>query len=284
MSKVYQIITDSVIEQLEKGTAPWRRTWGGKFRFPLNLASGKQYRGINTFLLSCFGYSSPYWLTYKQAQKLGGSIRKGEKGCPIIFWKQWDTKDKTSGDAVKIPVLRYYTGFHVSQCDLPDGAVPTIDEPVNQFTPIERCQHIVTRFELKPSIRHDFGKAFYRSHDDLVGMPKPEAFDNPEAYYATLFHELTHSTGHADRLNRKGIAETATFVTDTYGKEELVAEMGAAFLCGESGIETATLDNLAAYVASWLRIIRQDAKLVVQAAAAAQKAVDHIFGHKWETS
>ena len=202
MATVYQIVTDRVIEQLEQGTAPWRRPWGGEFRFPRNLASGKQYRGVNVFLLSCFGYSSPYWLTYKQATKLGGHVRKGEKGCPIIFWKEWQTRDKQTGEDVKLPVLRYFTGFHVSQCEMPEGSVPTLDEPANEFTPIERCQHVVTRYELKPSIRHDFGKAFYRSHDDLVGMPKPEAFDNPESYYSTLFHELTHSTGHAERLNR----------------------------------------------------------------------------------
>ncbi len=282
MASVYQVVTDRVIEQLEKGTAPWRRQWGGEFRFPVNLASGKTYRGVNSFVLSCFGYSSPYWLTYRQAEKLGGHVRKGEKGCPIIFWKEWKTKDRQTGEDIKLPVLRYSTGFNVAQCELPDGAVPALDEPAHDFTPIERCQRLLTRFELKPSIRHEFAKPFYRPHDDLVGMPKPEAFDNAEAYYAILFHELTHSTGHTERLNRKGITELAAFGSDSYGREELIAEMGAAFLCGESGIETATLDNTASYVAGWLKILRKDSKLVVQAAAAAQKAADHILGRKWE--
>ena len=283
MSKVYQIITDRVIELLEAGTAPWRREWGGKWSAPRNLISGKDYRGINVFLLGCHGYSSPYWLTFNQAKKLGGTVRKGEKGMPIVFWKQWEREDKATGEKATLPVLRYFSGFHVSQCDgIPESKIPTMDEPENEFSPIEQCERVLIRMEGKPSIRNDYHRAFYRPADDLLGMPKPTAFESPEGYYATLFHELTHATGHEKRLNRKGIADVAAFGDETYGKEELIAEMGAAFLCGHTGIETVTLDNSAAYLAGWLRMIKKDCKLVVQAAAAAQKAVDHVLGRKWE--
>lgn len=279
MSKVYQIITDRVVELLESGTVPWHRSWGGKWQWPRNLVSGNCYRGINVFLTGCQGYSSPYWLTFKQAQKLGGNVKKGEKGTQVVFWKQWERENKETGTVDKLPVLRYFTVFHASQCE--GVQVPETETPQNDFTPIEQCERAVAQFELKPSIRHDFDKAFYRPNDDLVGMPAREAFDAAESYYSVLFHELTHSTGHSSRLNRKEISESiAAFGSEDYGREELVAEMGAAFMCGHCGIEQQTINNSAAYVAGWLKTIRKDAKLVIQAASAAQKAADHMLGIK----
>ncbi|MEQ8786232.1 MAG: zincin-like metallopeptidase domain-containing protein [Pirellulaceae bacterium] len=281
MSQVYQIVTDRIIEQLEKGTVPWRRPWGGRAAMPRNLVSGKAYRGVNVFLLGCNGYESPFWLTFKQAKALGGSVRKGEKGSPIIFWKQWE-RESADGDIDKIPVLRYYTGFHVSQCDgIPADKIPPIEQPAHDFAPIDRCERVVRGYGGRPTIRHEFARAFYRPNDDLVGMPRQTAFTSPEEYYSTLFHELTHSTGHAKRLNRKEIDTAVSFGSQDYGREELVAEMGAAFLCGVCGIETATLDNSAAYVAGWLKAIKRDTKLVVLAAAAAQRAADLILGVQW---
>jgi antirestriction protein ArdC len=216
-------------------------------RLPCNLSTLKAYRGVNVFLLAMSGYDSPFWLTYRQAQKLGGNVRKGEKGSPVVFWKQWETEHATTGDAVKIPLLRHYTVFHVTQCDGIDRLVPRAEVVDNANPPIESCEAVVANMPRRPDIRHDFDAAFYRPAQDMVGMPPIGRFDTSAAYYATLFHELTHSTGHADRLNRDGITNPMQFGSEPYGREELIAEMGAAFLCAQCGIETATLDNSAAY-------------------------------------
>lgn len=284
---VYETITDRIVAQLEAGTAPWRRPWGGKFRFPKNIISGKEYRGINVFLLSAMGYSSPYWLTYKQAQALGGHVRKGEKAAPVIFWSMCDHREKGTGEQTKIPVLRYYSAFNVSQTDgLPAELVNAAnDAPALPFAPIAGCELVVADMPNRPIIRHGFQAACYVPSADEVRMPDRPQFDAPTGYYATLFHELGHSTGHISRLNRKGIADSgAAFGSDTYGLEELAAEMTSAYLCGHAGIEPATLENSAAYVAGWLRVIRQDSRLVVTAAAQAQRAADFILGRSWNDS
>jgi antirestriction protein ArdC len=281
MSKVYQIVTDKIIAQLENGTVPWRRPWGGRSAMPRNLVSGKPYRGINVFLLGCHGFESPFWLTFNQAKDLGGHVRKGEKSTPIVFWREWE-REAADGSVDKIPILRFYSGFHLSQCEgIPADRIPAVERPEHAFAPIDRCEGIVVGYRGRPTIRHDFGRAFYRPNDDLVGMPRQTAFTSPEEYYSTLFHELAHSTGHRSRLNRQGIETAVSFGSTDYGREELVAEMGAAFLCGTCGIETATLDNSAAYIAGWLKTIKRDVKLVTLAAAAAQRAVDHILGVSW---
>jgi antirestriction protein ArdC len=246
--------------------------------------SGKEYRGINVFLLSALGYSSPYWLTYKQAQALGGHIRKGEKAAPVVFWSTVEHPDEESGKVERVPFMRYYSAFNVAQCDdLPVEIVnAAADAPGNPFAPIVACERVVEGMPNRPTIRHGFQGAFYVPIADEVRMPDRPQFDKPEGYYATLFHELGHSTGHTSRLNRKGIAESgAAFGSDTYGREELVAEMTSAYLCGFTGIEPATIENAAAYVAGWLKAIRQDARLVVTAAAQAQRAADYILARSW---
>jgi antirestriction protein ArdC len=278
---VYDLVTARIVQQLESGVAPWRKPWGGPMRVPRNLSTLKEYRGVNVFLLACQGFDSPFWMTYKQAQGLGGHVRQGEHGSPVVFWKEWETTDRDSGDTTKIPVLRHYTVFHLSQIDgIPEKFIPPARVFDNPNPPIDRCEALVAAMPNPPMIRHDYDSAFYRPSQDVVGMPPRQRFDAVESYYATLYHELTHSTGHVDRLNRPGIADPAQFGSDKYGREELVAEMGAAFLCAESGIETATLDNSASYIDGWLRVIRQDARLVVTAAAQAQKAADYIRGAK----
>ena len=282
MSKVYQIISDRVMGLLEEGTPPWRRPWGGEFRFPRNMISGKDYRGINVFLLSAMGYESPFWLTFKQAQSLGGSVRKGEKSVPVVFWKEWETEDRKIGESVKVPVLRYFSAFNLCQCEgIPDDKIPDEQRTVHENDPIDRCETVVSEMQRRPEISHGFRRAAYRPQLDTVYMPSIESFDGSPEYYGTLFHELGHATGHESRLNRKGITELAAFGSQDYGKEELVAEMTAAFLCGHCGIDTVTLENQAAYVSGWLRTIKQDAKLVVTAAAQAQKAADFILGRTW---
>jgi antirestriction protein ArdC len=221
------------------------------------------------------GYSSPNWLTFNQAREAGGTVRKGEKSSMVVFWKQYETKDKQTGEPVKIPVLRYYNVFHVDQCDGiedPD-AVPFTP---TDFHPVDLADAIVAGFEGKPAIEVAGTQAFYRPSTDTVTMPGSARFVTSEAYYATLFHELAHATGHPSRLNREFIATPKPFGTPDYGKEELVAEMAAAFLCSAVGIQPAVIENQAAYLAGWLRTIRGDKKLVIAAAGAAQRAADWI--------
>jgi len=280
MNNVYAIITDTIIKKLQEGTVPWHMPWSAER--PKNLISDKPYRGINVFLLGSLGYMSPYWVTFKQAQNLGGHVNKGEKGTPVVFWKTY-SKMETDPDSQKTEkksrfVLRYYSVFNIEQCTLPAEEVPQEDPTTRAFDPIPKAQSIVEAMPNAPAITHQSQRACYSPLLDIVNMPKPESFDTPENYYSTLFHELTHSTGHESRLNRKGITDPVRFGSHSYSKEELVAEMGAAFLSGHCGIEDRILDNSAAYINGWLGRLKNDPKLVVMAAAKAQKASDYILG------
>ena len=287
-NKVYQIITDRIIGLLEQGTVPWQKPWSGNDQMPINLSSKKQYRGINVFLLAAMGYESPYWLTFLQAKKLGGTITKGEKACPVVFWKWLDPKDKQDGKGLehdrRIPMLRYYSVFNVAQCEGIDDKVPLLELPEHDFNPIEDAEQIVSNMPNKPELTHKQARAFYRPSQDLVNMPRPQLFESDEEYYSTLFHELVHSTGHASRLNRFEKDQAVAFGSHTYSKEELVAEMGSAFLCNTCGIAERTLINSAAYIAGWLKRLKDDTTFVVRAAAQAQKAVDYIHNNTEQES
>ena len=283
-NQVYQIVTDRVIELLERGVVPWLKPWAGEDSCPKNLASGKHYRGVNPFLLCvtawCEGYESAYWLTFKQAQQRGGSVKKGAKSTRVIFYKQYQTAKRDpltrKLEQVTIPVLRYYSVFNVAQTenvDFPQSNLNQID-----FDPIERCELVVASMPNPPRIEISGLRASYQPSTDMISMPQPDRFKSAEHYYAALFHELTHSTGSKNRLARPGITENPDFASDSYGKEELIAEMGSAFLCGHCNIETSTIDNAASYIGGWLKKIRSDSKLVIQAASAAQKGADLILG------
>ena len=283
MSKVYDVITDRIVAQLEAGTVPWRKPWNGQAGMPKNLVSSKEYRGINPFMLHCLGYESPYFLTFKQAKKLDGHVRKGEKGCPVVFWKTWHVEHTENGEktAQKRFVLRYYTVFNVAQCEGVEA--PTIAVPEREHEPLQAAEALVGAMPTPPGIVRGYVSAAYSPRTDIVRMPKPERFETAEAFYSTLFHELTHSTGHTSRLDRKGITETVEYGSRTYSQEELVAEMGSAFLCGETGILDTRIDQSAAYIDGWLRSLRNDRKLVVTAAAQAQKAADYILNRSFQT-
>jgi antirestriction protein ArdC len=277
---VYSIVTDRIVSLLEQGTIPWQKPWHGGDQAPQNLVSRKPYHGINVFLLNAMNYASPLWLSYLQAQQLGGNVRRGEKGCPIVFWKRLDTKNKETGEAERIPLLRYFTVFNLAQVD--GVQVPTTSEPTREFSPIEKAQEIVDRMPKHPEIRHGLSQAFYQPSVDLVGMPAAEQFKTREDYYATLFHELSHSTGHASRLNRKGVSgsegQWSSFGSNPYAKEELVSEISASYLCAEAHIVDRTIDNSAAYVAGWILRLKNDSKLIIEASSKAQRAADFIMG------
>jgi antirestriction protein ArdC len=272
-SSVYSIVTEQILKQLESGVAPWHRPWTTET--PKNLSSGRPYRGLNVFLLASNGYGSPYWLTYKQAIERGGHVRKSEHGTRIVFWKIGTREiEDADGDTVerKSIVLRYYTVFNVEQCE---GIAAPKSSPI--VNPIEECERIVQQMPYPPAIEHD-SRAWYRPTIDTLGMPSRNAFNSAEEYYSTLFHELTHSTSHPKRLGREGIEKLNTFGSESYSKEELIAEMGAAMLCGVAGIERKTLSNSTAYLKSWINVLKTDSRMVVSAASQAQKAADYIQG------
>ena len=271
---VYDIVTDRIIAALESGTVPWRKSWRSVDDLPKNLISGKAYRGINVWLLSLSGYTSPWWVTYKQARGLGGSVRKGEKATPVVYYSRIDTKDVLpDGSKKQAWILRYYSVFNVAQCDGITTPAPVV---ADTFVPIVAAQQIVEGMPHRPIITHGQGSAFYSPSADYVGMPDPGCFDTAENYHATLFHELVHSTGHASRLCRNEVIKTTHFGSSDYSREELVAELGSAYLCGHAGI-TATLPQHAAYLKGWIKALRGDSRLILQAASAAQKAADYIL-------
>jgi antirestriction protein ArdC len=272
----YEIITGKIIAQIESGVAPWRKPW--RCEPPVNLISGKPYRGVNPFLLAPMGYGSRYWLTFAQANKLGGHIRKGEKSSIVTFWNIGQEKTRTNAEGVsktsKPILLRYYNVFNLEQTE---GIADKlgIGNPAERNADIGQCEAIVTGMKNPPAFAQH-AQASYRPATDTVSMPSKTAFASMETYYSTLFHELTHSTGSATRLSRPGILDVAKFGTETYSKEELIAELGAAMLCGITGISPSTLDTSSAYLKSWIDVLKGDSKLIVQAASQAQKAADFI--------
>jgi antirestriction protein ArdC len=291
---IYQTVTDRILSGLKAGVIPWEKPWktprytGGPF--PRNFSTGKPYRGINVLLLWSSDYSSPFWLTFKQAQDLKGHVRKGERGTPIVFYKQLPEHADKNGDGTdedeRTPfLLCHYTVFNVEQCDglnLPEidqpTAVPGIDED-------EFCEGIVTAWENRPALHLTSAsecRAYYRPSTDSVHMPARSRFVDSPHYYSTLFHELVHSTGHESRLNR---TFGDHFGDELYSKEELVAEMGAAFLCAIAGIANEHTDrNTTAYIQNWISKLEEDNRLVIHAAANAQRAADCILGESFEAT
>jgi len=287
---VYRIVTDQVMDLLRKGTVPWHKPWAEAS--PRNVLSGKPYRGMNVWLLcaSAFhgGYKSPWWLTYRQAEELGEYVRKGEKSSLVVFWKWLLEKPRDTGPAEEpdsapkhYAMLRYYRVFNLEQCDMPADKLPARvrewgkNRP--QVDPIAECEAVVTGMPNPPKVEYGHPGAAYHPAADTVTMPDRQMFDGAEEHYSTLFHELTHSTGHATRLDRASITDACRFGSTNYSKEELVAEMGAAFLCATLGIQNKTVDNSAAYIAHWLEKLANDARLVVNAGQAGQHAADYIL-------
>lgn len=278
---VYQIVADQILTALEAGRIPWRKPWSASGMVPQNFVSKRPYNGVNVILTGMQGYACPYWATFKQIKEKGGSVRKGEKGTTVVFWKILNktvTDEDTGEDKIKkIFFLRYYKVFNIEQTE---GIEWTKPEPKNAGEPIPACEAIVAGYKNGPSLNHGQSAAYYRPDADSVGMPDLEMFDSEPHYYSTLFHELVHSTGHKKRCDRFK-DKSVSFGSDSYSREELVAEIGSAFLACETGIDSEEIfDNSIAYLQGWRDKIKDDPRCVVIAAGQAQKAVDHIKGEE----
>src|SRR6185437_4869058 len=272
---VYQIVTDRIIEQLEKGVVPWHQPWT-KAGLPRNLVSGRAYKNINWLLLSMLGYERNLFLTFKQVGDLGAKVRKGEHAHPVVFWKRLEQKkDESTGEPIekKKAMLRYYLVFNISQCEnLPERFVPPL--PNSDPNPILRCEEIIKFMPERPDIVHEKHKAFYHIIKDYINMPRIETFENSESYYETLFHELVHSTGHESRLKRQSLTKTDM---ESYSVEELTAEIGACYLMSEAGIFNSRVESSTAYIDSWLKALKGDKKFIFFASNQAQRATDYIL-------
>ncbi len=278
MRDAYQEITDRIIAALERGTVPWRTPW--RARGHRNARSQRPYRGVNTLVLQTAalerGWSDPRWLTYRQARAAGGHVRRGEHGTRVVLWKWIEKPDPEEPEGVKrFPLIRLYSVFNVAQCEGVKLPRPQAEECCD---PLERAEAVIAGYQDRPAIIHDSESAYYVPERDEVHLPPRESFGDAHGYYATLFHELAHSTGHPSRLAREGYRTAARFGSERYSREELVAEFGAAFLGGEAGIDPSRVEQSAAYIASWLRVLDDDRRLVVVAAGQGQRASDHILG------
>jgi len=281
----YQRITDQIVAELEKGVRPWLKPWNaehaaGRITRPLR-ASGIPYRGINVLMLwaaaTAQGFNAPLWLTYKQAQELGAQVRKGEKGSLVVYAntiKRTEQDEATGEDWEReIPFMKGYTVFNAEQVDGLPAHFYAVQEPA--LEPVERIERAEAFFAATGAVIREGGdRAFYSMAEDRVQMPPFVAFKEPEAYYATLAHELTHWTKHEKRLARD--FGRKRFGDEGYAMEELVAELGAAFVCADLALTPAPRAEHAAYIASWLKALKDDKRAIFAAAAHAQRAADYL--------
>lgn len=309
MGKVQETMVKIMIDRIEARraagedvVAPWRKPWDPATGMPRNLISNKPYRGANVWMTMMAPFASPYWVTRNQVKKLGGSIKKafnadgtptmrskrtrnGEKEyhasepyTPILFWSFPTPEEKAEG---KFPFCRYYQVWNVEQVEgIEHSRLNAEPEAVNE---IEEADAILKGYSEAPEVFHGGARACYMPSSDRVNMPPKAAFDSPEAYYRALFHELAHSTGHRNRLERDGVANPIKYASHAYSEEELIAEMAATMLAGFTGVGSPEHDeNSAAYLDFWLTKMAADPNLLFSAGGASQKAIDHIRGIKWE--
>lgn len=267
----YEKITAQFIEALNNGIIPWKKP----FISNANFVTRKEYQGINSLATACRDFSCPYWVTFKQANDLGGKIKKGERGTIIAYWQSKERvveNDLGEEEIKKGFLLRYSTVFNLEQTE---GIAWEVS---GDGKTTMNAEAIVSNYLNAPEIIFEDDKAFYSPLRDIVNMPKRQKFVSHEEYYCTLFHELIHSTGHLSRLDRKELCSMNFFGDHSYSKEELVAEIGASFLCHEAGILKVTMANSEAYIAGWAHALGNDPKMILEAAAKARKAVDYILG------
>ena len=276
---IYTVITERFLEQLKRGTVPWQRPWLSA----QNVVSRKPYRGINALLLGSAPHGSPFWVSFKQALDLGGHVRKGERSTPVIYYKFLDRRDaegqlvvRGDGTPAKVPFIRWSNVFNLEQTEGIEAPALAAKEAVRP--PVEKAREMVAAADLCP-IHHVGFAACYAPDQDVIRMPALSTFQSAADYHHTLFHEMVHATGHASRLDREGVTSPIRFGSERYSKEELVAELGAAFLSNEAGIlDDVQFQNSAAYLAAWSQKLTDDPRLLVSAAAHGQRASDLIRG------
>lgn len=277
---VYEIVTDKILAELEKGVIPWQKPWTGVREGAISHVTGRPYSLLNQMLLGKPGE----WLTYKQAEQRGGKVKEDErkKSSIVVFWKWLEKEEEKDGKKIKksIPYLRYYSVYHISQCEGVEERFP--EKKLEHTDPIADAEAVLDGYVERSGVKfmaEKSNRAYYSPMLDEIHVPILDQFDKPEEYYSTVFHEATHSTGHKDRLDRLDM--TAHFGSEEYSKEELVAEIGAATLCNTVGIETEnSFKNSAAYVGGWLKALKNDKRLIVTAAGKAEKAVKYILGEE----
>jgi len=282
-SDIYSLVNDRIIEALEQGVIPWKRPWTGQL--PTNYDSGKQYRGMNILTLGLAemvsGYPSPYWMTFRQAQKHGGHIKRGEKATYIVFSdkkiREIEKDDGTKEQKI-FYVIRTFPVFNWNQTEgVPKKDVSTSFDPDRNL--VATCNRILSQMPNPPTYRERGSSAYYIPKQDLVNLPPIDTFKTTEGYVATKFHEYAHSTGHKARLNRPGIMDVAAFGGEKYSFEELVAELTSAYLCAGNGIDN-TLENSTAYIQHWLEALRNDRTMLLKASGKATAAVEYILGRQ----
>ena len=281
---VYADVTKKMMDALENGVVPWRKPWTtmGAHR---NLASGREYRGINVFLTSLAamrgGYAYPLWLTMKQTNRLGGRVRAGERGTMVVFWEpRVDVRKLDDGEEEerrRLVFKKYYV-WNVEQID---GLVLPEPKAVGAASH-EGAETVWEGYADKPLLSHGGSAAFYSPALDAIQLPPRATFEGTGAYYQVLFHEAIHSTGAKTRLNRSTVTQAGRFGDANYTQEELVAEMGGAMLLAQAGLEPA-YENSAAYLRGWLKALDEDKRLVVVAAQAAEKAARYVIGERATT-
>jgi len=274
-NRVYEIITEKVIASLEKGVVPWSKPWKGS-SLPMNFKTGYKYKGVNLLLLALSGFSVPYFLTFNQVKELGGTVKKGAEATLVIFWS-WKEKTKIvdgKEETETYPVLQYYHVFNITQTE--GIEYESRFDQMDNFNPLAVCDEVVLKYKDCPTIEHKEQRAFYFNEKDLINMPSKKSFNSEEDYYKTLFHEMIHSTGHKNRLNRDMPAVLNNH--SEYSKEEVIAELGASFLCGHTHIGANLIENSASYIEFWLKQLKEDKKFVFAVSSQAQKAVEHILG------
>ncbi|MEO7214201.1 zincin-like metallopeptidase domain-containing protein [Mucilaginibacter sp.] len=276
-NEVYTIVTNRIIEQLKHNIVPWQKPWT-EAGYPVNLITNIPYRGMNVWMLASLGFAQNYFITWKQLKAAGGTLKKGEKGHLVVFWKPAPATDENDVQSTsdKPPVLRYYIVFNIAQTEGISHFVTASDSPYSVST-IGACDEILEMMSNAPKIKHSKQKAYYSPAKDYINMPKQETFKTTESYYSTLFHEVIHSTGHQSRLNRKGIVDNPDFGTEMYSQEELVAEIGACFLNSVVGIGAVEFDNSVSYINGWLEKLQKDNRVIVYASSQAQKAAEYIL-------
>ncbi len=290
---LYQEVTNKIISMIEQGVAPWRRTWS-TYGLARNYVTKHVYTGINLILMNNTPHPIPYFMTFNQIQEQGGKIRKGSKAEMVVYFNVYfkDGADQTvtkeqararsdGGEEIQVlKFIKYYNVFNIADIEGIEFEIPEIELKPNEK--IQRCESIIEQMPNRPELKSiDGNRAFYSPTLDFVNIPAIEQFDTAEDYYATFFHELAHATGHASRLGREEVMNPQGFGSKPYSREELVAEMGASFLCSSVQIDYDNItENNAAYLAGWLKVLREDSKFIFKAAAEAQKAADYILNRK----